>query len=564
MANGDEERKHLTLKCKTNHNEGIREKCNKRGENEYEVLLLRVSKSLGLLRSPTDGADDEMGDENEQSSSSRTCSCSQTSCCRHTTSSISITHNPRHAQADWDEMHDLLFNSSPSCRRVVANISCGKNGIYYPINLAICNEVTPVPPRVLDLLIDADPNLLTKATFELACSNLEVKLQVVEIMLSHKSELLTLKSLRKIAFYDNVKLAEFIIRRYPHILPKNCEEWSVIYGNSIQTFWLSAMYRCGSEYVSESHVQKINLLHYMTSQSNLGAVELIVSHNPRALSIARHGRLPLHVALSNYKGRVYGWNADLVQLLLREGQKHSVGGGEKYGGFGGLFVQDQEGYTPLELAIEQIRNLSCLSKDALYGERWNCLLQCIHFAYKVLGGDNDDCMFLKALATIPFAPDIIDYVMEKYPLDNIVSLTKNSKGQHCMEIVIDAMTKESPIQDIAKKSHVMQQQMFKSLLGQCYQWGGKHLARIRDSVGRLPLVHAVTAGLGWKSGVCEILSCYPRALEEMDPTSGLYLFMVAASCGRHGSASSSGGDLNGCFELLRQYPGVEVFSRVLN
>jgi hypothetical protein len=230
--------------------------------------------------------------------------------------------------------------------------------------------------------------------------------------------------------------------------------------------------------------------------------------------------------------------------------------GETYGGFGGLFVPDEEGNTPLESILHQIRYVSSFSnKDLLFGdERWNCLLQCIHFVHGSLGGDHDDSIVIKALSTIPFAPHVIDYMFEKYPVED-VSLLKNGKGQNCIQVVIEAITtKDSPIRKIANKYYILTKTLFTNLLGNRYEGGGEHLARIQDKCGRLPLVHAITAGLRWECGVSEILRCHPRALEEMDPVSGLYLFMVAAAS----DGSGGGGDLNASFELLRRYPNVAV------
>jgi len=557
------------------------------------LLLIIVSKHLGLVVDAEDNdEDDHDGMDTSSSSTHSSSSLSSSSPSSRSssycpTSDISQNTDPRHANTNWDAILDLLMNKMPPRQHhLVAKLPCGKNGIYYPLNLAICNQVHPVPAKVVQLLIQADPTLVTSTSLELACSNPQINLQVFEIILFHNTknssrQLLShhWRSLRQIAIYNNTRLAEFVMIRYTAILPKVCGDWSMIYGNAVQTFWLSVMLRCGSEFVSEDWLDKIKLLHYMTSQSNLDAVTLLLSYYPRTISSVvssrrvrqRQGdggcggggsRLPLHEALSNYKGRVYGWNSNLVAYLLNKGKEYNVGGeregGEEYNltttggsGFGGLFVPDDEGNTPIESIIQQIRHLSSLSKDLLVfdgDERWKCLLQCIHFAHECLGGDHDDSIFLKALAIIPFAPDIIDWIVEKYKVDDVSLL--NGKGHNCIEIVIEAVAShKSPIRYIAKKYNVYTNRLFQALLrDNGYNGGGKHLVRIEDQFGRLPLAKAITAGLRWENGVSEILCCYPRALEDVDPVSGLYLFMIAAS-GDYG-----GGDLNSCFELLRRYP----------
>jgi len=441
--------------------------------------------------------------------------------------------NPRRARVDWLAVQELVLQNPE-----LAKVQCGRNGIFYALNLAICNSAYLAPVKLVEQLIRMNPDALTGDSFDFACGNHHLSMDVMEVILRHKAELLTNWSLRQVSFYRNRNLADFIISNYPDVLPKVCGEWSLIFGNSTQVFWLEAMLRLGSEFVSEEHAVEINMVHYFTTQSNLDAVKMLVGRYPCTLSIARRGRLPIHEAVSNYSGRGYGWNSLLVYFLLEQGYKHSVG--EEQGGCGGLFVRDCEGNTPIESAIQLIRYVS-FSEELVFGERWECLLVCFQFLYHKSGGHKNDTTFHAALATIPFADDILGLVGKRYEVD--ISMP-NAKGQQCIEIAIEAIAQNSS-KKATEGDIACAKRLLASILGEKYKGGGKHLASARDACGNLPLIQALNAGLRWDGGLLEILHAYPLALGEIDSHTGLHPFMI--------STAREYSELDSSFEMLRLF-----------
>ena len=200
--------------------------------------------------------------------------------------------NPKNADPDWMAVEKMIEVNPES-----AMLQCGSCGIFYPLNIAICNELSPVPARIVDMLIVANPDVFTDDTFSIACSNHSLPLDVFEVLLSHDKSLLSPWSLRKVAIHDNQKLAQYIIHKFPYVLPRTVGDWALIYGNAIQQFWLRVMlsfHGKASEnfyMMSEENVVKIKLLHYFISQSNLMAVRMLVERFPDTLSSSNMGRL---------------------------------------------------------------------------------------------------------------------------------------------------------------------------------------------------------------------------------------------------------------------------------
>jgi len=242
--------------------------------------------------------------------------------------------------------------------------------------------------------------------------------------------------------------------------------------------------------------------------------------------------------VSNYSGRGYGWNSLLVYFLLEQGCKHSVG--KEQGGCGGIFVRDYEGNTPIESAIQLVRYVS-FSEELVFGERWECLLVCIQFLYHKSGGHRNDTLFHAALATIPFADDILGLIGKRYEVD--ISMP-NAKGRHCIEIAIEAIAQNSS-KKATEGDIACAKRLIASILGEKYKGGGKHLASARGACGNLPLIRALNAGLRWDGGLLEILYAYPLALEEIDSHTGLHPFMI--------STTRQYSELDSSFEMLRLF-----------
>ncbi|KAL7557145.1 hypothetical protein ACA910_002427 [Epithemia clementina (nom. ined.)] len=69
----------------------------------------------------------------------------------------------------------------------------------------------------------------------------------------------------------------------------------------------------------------------------------------------------------------------------------------------------------------------------------------------------------------------------------------------------------------------------KSVVDLLLEWSPRS-ALVTDLEGRLPLTYALLNGLDWQSSVAKLIAAYPRALECLDPQTGLYNFQLAAMC----------------------------------
>lgn len=434
--------------------------------------------------------------------------------------------DPRKATPKWESLKEVLIENPD-----IAKEQCGQNGIYYPLNLAICIEANPVPVDIIEQLIEIFPEALTDESFQLACANPFFYTDALDVILKYKDDILSHWNLRKIASYDRKDFAHYIIAFYPHALPTCAGEWSLIFGRSTQTFWLQAMLQCRSHLVSEEKVIELNLLHYFTSQSNIDAVQILVEQYPSTLSIRTCGKLPLHEALSNYGGRSYGWNPELVSILLQRGHLSGLE-------FGGLFENDCDGMSALERSIEMIRNVS-FSQELMFGEKWDCLMICIHFLHHfTAGADPEDNIIEIALGTIPFAVDILDLIVSRYAND-----LKTKPNKNYIRLATDSISRPLTKSIVNKNSKIVNK-LFQNISDGKYGGNGREFATQRDENNRLPFHNALNKGLGWRSGISTILASNIMALEETDSQNGLSPFMttvIGEFC-----------DLDTCFELLKR------------
>lgn len=221
--------------------------------------------------------------------------------------------------------------------------------------------------------------------------------------------------------------------------------------------------------------------------------------------------------------------------------------GGRDGGFGGLFVPNDAGTTPLASSIELIRDL-LFSYD--WGERWDCLMVCIRFLDREFGGGENNSMFHAALNTIPFAVDVMDLIVERYGVEPSAS---DMRVKNPIHIAIEAMARMTitPLSSFVKMNSVDRntRDIFQRLLGGSYEGTGLHLAREKDENGCIPLVRAAVLGIPWSGGLSDILEANIAALEERDPRTGLYPFMITA-LGNKGCP-----DLNVTYEMLKRYIG---------
>lgn len=365
-------------------------------------------------------------------------------------------------------------------------------------------------------------------TFKIACANKNIQLDAIQALLEYQSDLLTHWSLRHVASSKNKKVAQFIVRNYSDCLPSTWEDWALVFGLTQQAFWLEIMLHCGSHLSSLEFVMETHLLHFFVSQSNLDAVKLLVQAYPQTISIRKNGKLPLHVALSSFEGRGYGWNKQLVLYLLKEGLRLGVGceGNQNSNPddtLGGLYCKDYHGRTPLDAAVDMVRR-TAFSCNLVFGERWNCLMACITFANDHLRGHDHDSIFHAALRVIPTEFDILQLILQKY---NINVGDSSMDGMNSVHIAIDGVLNVK--RKLTNDDCSNLRKLFSNLLTPNGFPGSSPSLAKEKFQGRTPLAMAAMNGLSFLCGLKEIIDAHPKYLEEKDSNTRAFPFILAAN-----------------------------------
>ena len=452
--------------------------------------------------------------------------------------------NLKLVHVDWEKVGELLNTESEndeqnSSTRIAH--SQASTFPYSPLKIAVYNELSPVPGHIIKAMLHMWPEESTAdidTTFKIACGNKNIQLDAIQALLDYQSDLLTHWSLRHVASSKNKRVAQFIVRNYSDCLPSTWEDWALVFGLTQQAFWLEIMLHSGSHLSSFEFVMETHLLHFFVSQSNLDAVRLIVQAYPQTLSVRKNGKLPLHVALSSYEGRGYGWNKQLVLYLLQEGLRLGVGSDDSQNAnadavLGGLYCKDYNGMTPLDSAIDMVRR-TAFSCNLVFGERWHCLVACITFANDYRRGHDHDSIFHAALRVIPTAFDILQLIVQKY---NINVGDPCIDGMNSVHIAIDGISNVKRMLTNDDCSNL--RKLFSMLLTPDGFPGSSFSLAKEKFQGRTPLSMAAMRGLSFHCGLKEIIDAHPTYLEEKDPNTLAYPFIMATN------------SVNSTYDLLR-------------
>lgn len=442
--------------------------------------------------------------------------------------------NLKLAYVDWEMVDDHLNgetendeqNSSPPIQFCQTYIFP-----YTPLKIALFNEYTPVPGHIIKKMLQMWPEESLAdihTTFKIACANKKIQIDAIQALLDYQSGLLTHWSLRHIASSENKRVAEFIVRNYSDCLPSTWDDWALVFGLTQQAFWLEIMINCRSHLSSLEFVMEAHLLHFFVSQSNLDAVRLIVQAYPQTIFVRKNGKLPLHVALSSFEGRGYGWDKKLVLYLLKEGMRLGVGCDDSQNAnpddtLGGLYCKDYHGMTPLDAAIDMVRQ-TAFSYNLVFGERWNCLMTCITFANDHRRGHDHDSIFHAALRVIPTEFDVLQLILQKYNI-NVGDVCID--GMNSVHIAIDGILNLK--RKLTNDDCSNLRQLFSTLLTpNGFPGSSPSLAREKFQ-GRAPLTMAAISGLSCHCGLKEIIDACPKNLEEKDSKTQAFPFMLATN-----------------------------------
>ncbi len=307
---------------------------------------------------------------------------------------------------------------------------------------------------------------------------------------------------------------------------------------------------------------------------NIAAAKVFIERFPSALKKKDRikGQLPLHIASedSNESNQ-----AELIELILKEGLKQNVGG--QYGA-GGLFEKDYKGTTPLMHVIHSMNNpftwdamLLEICVKAAYESATNLSKKMRSGLPGVVEGDPGDITSTNAIATgetwemdlvedghyfhFPIlheamgisSPDAFYRIIEIVKEYDANLSGKDRRGRTALMKAIH-LDSEKGQRRTQYKRRTSTREIISMIIGAVTS----DCAKVRDGAGRLPLHIATEMGLKWDEGVRELVYANLEALEERHIVTGHYPFMTAAAV--------SNPDLDTIFELMRVRP-TSVFAK---
>jgi hypothetical protein len=331
---------------------------------------------------------------------------------------------------------------------------------------------------------------------------------------------------------------------------------------------------------------------------NVGASRVIIQRYPESLFYRDllRGQLPLHIAChvgmmvedddqDDYdedgfsirtgatgrssvirRKRRKHRQAEVIELLIKEGMKHNVGG---INGVGGLYDQDNTGTTPLMQLIHALNNpftwdddhsdddddtreevdahadfnvneqAQGNSKKPKAKKRPLANLEiCIKAAWNNRGPNNHFPILHEAMNIS--SPEAFYRILEivKHYDNDLSGIDQRGRTALVKAIYIDKIIqRRTSTKDVIKM-------ILGGVTSKC--------ATLRDGAGRLPLHIAAEMGLLWNDGLSDIVNAHYAALDEPHSVSEVYPFILAAQAGPGNK------DLDTLYRLVRERPKLIV------
>lgn len=289
----------------------------------------------------------------------------------------------------------------------------------------------------------------------------------------------------------------------------------------------------------------LDLLYSMLEQGNILTISTLIQLYPNILSLSnRQGQIPLHDLTCCSRMTNSFFDPSLVQLFVREGIRHQVGGPR---GVGGLYLPDHSGLTPLQsLLLHAGQCGPCV-------HAWESLTLCVEAAFQERGGRNF-CPVLHesiTLLTLRKFKQVVE-VVRRFDNDLVGA---NETGRDILSHLIWLPVYDEDEQEDDEELLLDdndRHQYIKVVL----ESGPISSLRKSDKSGRLALSHAVANNIPVNLGLSDILLAHPEATSTPDGITKLYPFQLAAAeeSKRHGTAVLN--DLNSIYFLLREDPSV--------
>lgn len=230
-------------------------------------------------------------------------------------------------------------------------------------------------------------------------------------------------------------------------------------------------------------------------------VEILVRQCPGLASMTnRDGELALHWAVR------LGAPNEILELLLAANPDS------------GIVAKDTKGTTPLTILWDRhkksfMQHWRCGRETLLEFHAWNRFLILLKFYESSRTKHDATLRPLHVASGCPCPPGLFGLLTEVYRDDVRV---KNCEGNLPLFIACSDVEANRSI-DVGSRIQA---------LTSAYPDGVLET----DSFGRSPLCIACGSGVSWEEGISTLIAAAPRSISTPDPVSGLYPFMLAASC----------------------------------
>jgi hypothetical protein len=290
----------------------------------------------------------------------------------------------------------------------------------------------------------------------------------------------------------------------------------------------------------------LDIVYFMFEQENLTAVSTLVQLYPNISSLTnRQGQIPLHVLTCWSRLTNAFFDPSLVQIFVREGIRHQVGGPR---GAGGLYLPDHSGLTPIQsLLLHAGQCGPCV-------HAWESLAICVEAAFQKRGEGNFFPVLHESvgLLTLRKFKQVVEVVRRFDP--NLVGVNEREHDILIHIIWLSVCSeKEDDGDDENEEITLLDENDRYQHIKVILESGSTSYLKKRDQYGRLALSHAITNNIPIHLGLSDILLAYPEAISSSDGITSLYPFQLAAADAKTYGAPPIN-DLNSIYFLLREDP----------
>jgi len=297
------------------------------------------------------------------------------------------------------------------------------------------------------------------------------------------------------------------------------------------------------------------------------AIKALIEASPQSTaSQNKEGETPLHLAAEGA--------SEQVQLTLLNAHPEALTTQDKYGDTPchravtlgssievleqfalikpeAIDIENNQGITSfmiLPKGYEEAQSLSDIVEDGEFWDDWESAMIFLRASYSRCHSRpiDEKFMVVQAVAGTRCPRALLKTCVRLYPSQLLstnsegrvpLSIASRSKRFKEPQINIDGMCETAEKESETDSSETVVQILLRAEI---------KAASIADNDGRYPVIHAIENGVEWHEGLQDIVNAYPQCLDEKEPISNLYPFMLAGA--------SKSASITSIFSLLRANP----------